>query len=768
MEAPKVLGLYRLSRELSRGGMGAVYEATHSTTGARYAIKVILGNRGGSNPTLTARFRREAEALAQLNHPHVVRIHGAELDGVVPYLVQDLLLGGTLEDRLIHGRLPVEEAIALTVKLASGLASAHTHGILHRDLKPENVMFDDRGEPVLVDFGIARMLAGSQRLTQTGELIGTPCYMSPEQANGKPCDARADVYGLGALFYSMLTAQPPTPSQSSLLVTLAAVANAPVESPRTFGVELSSELEAVCMRALAKKPDERYPSAQAFSEALLGAGSDTRRSSRLPALGAATFLVALTAIALAAGVHAKRSATPRAPLEISQAPTEPAAPLGASSPQRLRSRARAALRKGDVAAAISASQLARSLGHDDTAWRRLRGLTQLLSGESEAAKAALRGTPAVVLCDAESLRRSLDRQARQGLSVLDTPANVAHLEGLSELVASADTWHDLDPVGPLLVSRSQTTIASSILRLGSAFTAGHRVEITELLRKARDMGPDQPGAGAVGVSWSYVIFESSREEVVWQEIRGHLSRALSHDDLEDSWRRRGGLLMAAITEGSLLKLDDLPPSSEESPTHLERRVVETGCRLLADRWYPKLVDAMLERRPRAAAEAWRNTRRFSEERRRISRPRSLGRTVARLNLAGLLLLALRPDEALERLNEGPIKANYHPELDFLRAEAQLLTESALEPAETRMTALARRQPKNPYLVCLVAAIKFARRNNIGGFAGLALVNESSETNQSFNPILRAPFWRTVEQTKLEAESKPGQRAFLADALRRWP
>jgi hypothetical protein len=270
------LSAYRVLRELARGGMGAVYEVEHES-GARFALKTLLP--GGLTldehvqQEERTRFEREGEALAMLNHPHVVRIHAADLSGRVPYMIQDLLPGGTLEARLRQGPLPWEEAVSLTLKLCRGLAHAHARGLLHRDLKPLNVLFDDRGEPRLVDFGLVRSLGGSS-LTQTGQLLGTPAYMAPEQALGSEVDVRADVYGMGGILYALLCGRPPF--EGGGLGILAAVVNDMPPTPSSLGVQLPEWVEAVCMRALAKSDSARYESAEAMAAAL------AQGSERLP------------------------------------------------------------------------------------------------------------------------------------------------------------------------------------------------------------------------------------------------------------------------------------------------------------------------------------------------------------------------------------------------------------------------------------------------------------------------------------------------------
>ncbi|MBX3466220.1 MAG: serine/threonine protein kinase [Planctomycetes bacterium] len=207
-------GHHRLGRLLARGGMGAVYEAVHAPSGAPRAVKLLLG---GADAEARERFRREAEVMATLDHPHVARVHTADLASDPPYLVQDLLPGGSLQDRLRQGPLSPAEVLALGEKVARAVAHAHARGVLHRDLKPANVLFDDRGEPRVTDFGLSRRAGqGSVALTATGQVLGTPAYMAPEQALGlREVDARSDVYGLGAVLYAALAGTSPSPARAS-------------------------------------------------------------------------------------------------------------------------------------------------------------------------------------------------------------------------------------------------------------------------------------------------------------------------------------------------------------------------------------------------------------------------------------------------------------------------------------------------------------------------------------------------------------------------
>jgi Protein kinase domain/WD domain, G-beta repeat len=290
------VGPYRIVRELARGGMGAVYEVEHEATGARYALKTLRFEALG-DAQARRRFAREALALAEVHHPHVVRVHAADLEASPPYLVQALLPGGSLRDRLREGPLPAAEAAQIAIKLTGALAAVHARGVLHRDLKPDNVLLDDRGEPRLTDFGLAKRPDGeSQRLTKTGALLGTPAYMAPEQGAGEPCDERTDIYGLAAMLYALLSGRPPFEAPS-LINLLDAVLH---RAPQPLPAEVPGPLRAVVTRALAKRPDERYPDMAAFGAALEQALSGDPRAdspARVPWL-AALGLIGLVAFGL--------------------------------------------------------------------------------------------------------------------------------------------------------------------------------------------------------------------------------------------------------------------------------------------------------------------------------------------------------------------------------------------------------------------------------------------------------------------------------------
>jgi serine/threonine protein kinase len=333
---PKELGPYRLDGEIARGGMGAVYEAVHTATGIRYALKTLHPGVGGSDSSEEiARFIREAEVMAKLDHPHVARIHAAEFDGPTPYLVQDLLAGGTLADRIDRESLSVEESLQIALKLALGLQHCHEHGVLHRDLKPANVLFNDLDEPTLVDFGLAYVSNCARRLTQTGSVMGTPGYMAPEQARGdKALDERTDVYGLGAVLYAMLTGRPPFQG-AGLFAVLDKVLHHSPELPSLRRPHIPAGVERVCLKALSKDPAERFESAEVLARALANPGRDSAPWGVRAFL--ALVLVALPLVALGAVFATPSSSSPRPTPSRSSAPgsnptVDPQSPSGSPSP----------------------------------------------------------------------------------------------------------------------------------------------------------------------------------------------------------------------------------------------------------------------------------------------------------------------------------------------------------------------------------------------------------------------------------------------------
>ena len=254
---------YTVLEVLGAGGMGRVYHARNDM-GREVAIKTILS----ADAELLRRFQRESELLAKVDaESGVVRVHTAGMHEGLPYLVMDYLPGGSLQERLALGPLDPGEAAWLVRELALGLARVHAHGVLHRDLKPQNVLFDEDGQPHLADFGLARA-QGEDGLTRSGTMVGTIGYMAPEQALGRKdaIDARTDVYGLGAILFHALTGRAPFVGKAHEVVK--AVVESPAPSPRAIDPEVPAALDALCRRALARQPQERFPSAEAFADAL--------------------------------------------------------------------------------------------------------------------------------------------------------------------------------------------------------------------------------------------------------------------------------------------------------------------------------------------------------------------------------------------------------------------------------------------------------------------------------------------------------------------
>ena len=283
---------YRLERELGRGGMATVYLAHDLRHDRRVAIKFLrpeVGALVGSD-----RFLREIQLTARLRHPHILPVYDSGEAGGLLYFVTPLVEGGSLRDRLRRdGRLPTAEAVRITREVADALAYAHAQGVIHRDIKPDNILLES-GHATVADFGIARALseAGADRVTQAGLVLGTPAYMSPEQAIGEEVDARADIYGLGAALYEMITGQPP----ANALLTSSAPA-LPHGS--------SHGLVSAVNRALARAPEDRWSTAGEFGDALAravpqageGASGGRRLSLAIAALAVLVAGVALWLVA---------------------------------------------------------------------------------------------------------------------------------------------------------------------------------------------------------------------------------------------------------------------------------------------------------------------------------------------------------------------------------------------------------------------------------------------------------------------------------------
>jgi tRNA A-37 threonylcarbamoyl transferase component Bud32 len=262
----KKLGNYEVTELIGKGGMAAVYKAYQPSMNRNVAIKVLTQQSSGDRASVQ-RFENEARLIAQLEHAHILPVYDfGEQEGIL-YIVMRYLPAGTLADRIPEGGMPLKEAVNFFAQLASALHYAHSRGVIHRDLKPSNVLVDQQNNVFLSDFGIAKSLEGTQNLTGTGGVVGTPTYMSPEQGLGETLDARSDIYALGVILYEMLTGRPPYIADNPMAVMLKHI-NDPVPEPRSINPDIPPEVEAVILKALAKAPDQRYQTAKEMADEL--------------------------------------------------------------------------------------------------------------------------------------------------------------------------------------------------------------------------------------------------------------------------------------------------------------------------------------------------------------------------------------------------------------------------------------------------------------------------------------------------------------------
>ena len=252
------LGRYRVIEQIGRGGMASVFRAHDPEHDRHVAIKVVPSYRP-DDQAFVDRFSQEAKAVFALDHPNIIKFYDFGEDKGFSYIVMEYVTGGTLEDRL-KDRLPLAEVLELITPLADALDYGHGQGIVHRDIKPTNVLLTGDGRPILSDYGLARMLEWSARLTRSHTVLGTPEYMSPEQAMGRTADRRSDLYSLGIMVYEMLLGRTPFRADAPLETLMAHVHEA-VPSPSSIDPNVGPRLESALLRALAKNPDERYQSA---------------------------------------------------------------------------------------------------------------------------------------------------------------------------------------------------------------------------------------------------------------------------------------------------------------------------------------------------------------------------------------------------------------------------------------------------------------------------------------------------------------------------
>lgn len=265
---------YRIIKELGKGGMGVVYLAEDTVLGRRVAIKMLTDTKGGGNQHFRGRFLREARAVSALSHPHIAAVHDyGETDEGQPYIVMEFVQGETLAELMLKETLTIPRSLKIIKQVAEALSEAHRHGIIHRDIKPSNVAINHRGDVKVLDFGLAKQIdlgsispADPERQTllntqtREGVIVGTPMYLSPEQALGVEVDARSDLFSLGGVMYECIAGKPPFLGSSPIDICAKVIRDNP-PPPSELNKDVSNELDRITLKALAKKQEQRYQTA---------------------------------------------------------------------------------------------------------------------------------------------------------------------------------------------------------------------------------------------------------------------------------------------------------------------------------------------------------------------------------------------------------------------------------------------------------------------------------------------------------------------------
>jgi beta-lactam-binding protein with PASTA domain/tRNA A-37 threonylcarbamoyl transferase component Bud32 len=283
---------YEMVNHIARGGMAQVYLAKDLLLDRPVALKVLFPELSVDGH-FVERFRREAKAAANLSHPNIVSIYDWGQGDSTYYIVMEYVDGPTLSSLLKQGALAPERAAAIAASVAAALDFAHRRGVIHRDVKPGNVLIDDRAQVKVADFGIARAIGTSEDLTQTGSVMGTATYFSPEQAQGHSVDPRSDVYSLGVVLYEMVTGKPPFTGDNPVSIAYKHVKEAPAR-PTAVNPAVPSALEAIILKAMAKEPEGRYQSAEEMRADLVRF-TDGQPVAALTSLGAATAVLGAVA-----------------------------------------------------------------------------------------------------------------------------------------------------------------------------------------------------------------------------------------------------------------------------------------------------------------------------------------------------------------------------------------------------------------------------------------------------------------------------------------
>jgi pimeloyl-ACP methyl ester carboxylesterase len=300
------LGHYRILEKLGEGGMGEVYRAEDSTLKRQVALKVLPTDVAGSQERLD-RFQREAESLAALNHPNIVHVYSVEEGDGVHFLTMELVDGQSLDQLIPGDGLPIERLLDLSIPLADALAEAHEQGIVHRDLKPANIMIDHRGQPKILDFGLAKLRQAelsedlsqlpTDVMTRAGTVLGTYPYMSPEQVEGKVVDSRSDIFSLGVVLHEMATGERPFKGESSASLIAAILTESPAEAA-SLRSELPPDFGRIISKCLEKDPEKRYRSSGELVEALRGCAAGLAARSQGLMLGRRTIAAALALVVM--------------------------------------------------------------------------------------------------------------------------------------------------------------------------------------------------------------------------------------------------------------------------------------------------------------------------------------------------------------------------------------------------------------------------------------------------------------------------------------
>src|SRR4030088_954164 len=270
--AERRIGKYIVKRELGRGGMGAVYLAEQPGLGREVAIKELVPS-AAADPTALKRFLQEAQVMARTSHPNLVQVHDLGQIGAPNYNVLEFIRGKSRRDRLSRGETPLPQVFAIMHGVLQALDYAHRHAVVHRDMKPENVLLSDEGMVKVADLEIARLTDDSGvggTATKTGTTVGTPQYMSPEQVSSSKVDGRSDLYSAGIMFYELVAGQPPfTAGESDGPFTLMAKhVQAPPQPPSVHRPGLDPELEELILKAISKRPEDRFQTGQEFDDTI--------------------------------------------------------------------------------------------------------------------------------------------------------------------------------------------------------------------------------------------------------------------------------------------------------------------------------------------------------------------------------------------------------------------------------------------------------------------------------------------------------------------